>query len=188
MILAYLQQRFRLSFFGPLALVLAGIALGRRASVMDLASATVGGLFLLAQFRIWDDIADREHDAIAHPDRVVVRATSLTPLVELGMVLLALNVGMALWRDAPLISMLCLALLHIVIGGYYLFRRGRTVLGDQGLLVKYPAFVCILAGERLVASPLPVILGAAIIYAAASAYEAWHDPVSPLAQYLGGRS
>ena len=188
MILAYLRQRFRLSFFGPLALVLAGTALGRPASVMDLAAATAGGLLLLAQFRIWDDIADHAHDAIAHPERVLARATSLTPLAALGMALLAINVGMALRRDAAVVSTLCLALLHIVLGGYYLLRRGRTVLGDQVLLVKYPAFVCILAGERLVVSPLPVILGAAIVYAAASAYEAWHDPISPLAQYLGGRS
>ena len=188
MILAYLRQRFRLSFFGPLALVLAAFALGHRASMMELAAATVGGLFLLTQFRVWDDIADRAHDAIVHPDRVLVRVTNLAPLVGLGMVLVALNVGIAVQRDDALVSMLCLALVHIVLGGYYLFRRGRTVLGDQVLLVKYPAFVCILAGERLVASPLPVILGAAIVYAAASAYEAWHDPISPLAQYLGGRS
>jgi len=188
MILAYLRQRFRLAFFGPLAFVLAATALGYRTSLMELAAATIGGLMLLAQFRIWDDIADRSHDAIAHPDRLLVTATNLTPLVALGMGLLAINVFVALQRDAALISTLCLALLHAALGGYYLCRRGRTVLGDQLLLVKYSAFVCILAGERLLASPLPVILGAAIVYAAASAYEAWHDPISPLAQYLGGRS
>ncbi len=188
MILAYLRQRFRLSFFGWVALILAGAALGRTASVMELAAATAAALCLLAQFRIWDDIADRSHDAIAHPDRVLVSATTLAPLVALGLALLTINAGMALRRDDALVSTLCLALIHAALGGYYLCRRGRTVFGDQLLLVKYPAFVCILAGERLLASPLQVFLGAAIVYGAASAYEAWHDPVSPLAQYLGGRS
>jgi len=102
--------------------------------------------------------------------------------------LLAINATLALQRDAAFVSTLCLAIIHAALGGYYLCRQGRTVLGDQLLLVKYPAFVCILAGERLLISPLPVILGAAIVYVTASAYEAWHDPISPLAQYLGGRS
>ena len=52
-----------------------GSSAGSGASVMELAAATVGALLLLAQFRIWDDIADRLQDAIAHPDRVLVRAT-----------------------------------------------------------------------------------------------------------------
>ena len=69
-----------------------------------------------------------------------------------------------------------------------MFRDGRTVVGDQLLLSKYPAFVLILAGERLLSSPLAVLLCAAAVYAAASAYEAWHDPVSPLAHLIGGRS
>lgn len=188
MILAYLRERFRLSLFGPLALALAASALGRPASVWAFSLASLGGLLLLAQFRIWDDFADRPTDAISHPERVLVRAASRAPLLGLGMGLLAINVGMASGRDATLLSILLLAALHTVLGGYYLLRRGRTVLGDQLLLAKYPAFVCILAGERLLVSPVPVALAAALVYGAASAYEAWHDPISPLAQFLGGRS
>ena len=60
----------------------------------------------------------------------------------------------ALQRDAAFVSTLCFVLIHAALGGYYLCRRGRTVFGDQLLLVKYPAFVCILAGERLLDSPL----------------------------------
>ena len=37
-------------------------------------------------------------------------------------------------------------------------------------------------------SPLPIAAAAAALYAAASLYEAWHDPASPVASLLGGRS
>jgi 4-hydroxybenzoate polyprenyltransferase len=188
MIAAYLRERFRLTFFGPLALVLAAAAIGPRPDVQGLALQTLGALFLLAQFRIWDDLADRRKDAVTHPQRVLVRAGGPTPLLGLGMALLTLNVGLASQRDATLVSLSLLALLHVALGAYYLLREGRTLLGDQLLLAKYPAFVCVLAGERLLDAPFTVIAAAAVIYAGASAYEAWHDPVSPLGLLFGGRS
>jgi hypothetical protein len=187
MIVPYLRERFRLSFFGPLAVGLAAAALGPRLDVQGLVLQTLGALFLLAQFRIWDDLADRRKDAVAHPSRVLVRAESPTPLLGFGMALLALNVGLASQRDATLVSISLLALLHVALGAYYLLREGRTLLSDQLLLAKYPAFVCVLAGEGLLEAPLAVGAAAAVIYAGASAYEAWHDPVSPLGLLFGGR-
>ena len=188
MILAYLRERFRLGFFTVVALAIAAAAQGFGVEGGRFALAVAGALFLLAQFRIWDDIADRRKDATAHAGRVLVKAKSPAPLIGFGMGLLAVNVGLATQRDATFLSLVLLALLHAALGGYYLFRRGRTIAGDQLVLAKYPVFVCILAGERLVSDPVPVCLAAAVIYAAASAYEAWHDPVSPLALYLGDRS
>lgn len=186
MILAYQQERFPLTFFGPLALILAICAVGR-ASGVALATATLGAGLLLAQFRIWDDIADRRADTVLHPDRVLVRATDITPLVALGVAVMAGNLAVT-QRYTTSASLVTLAALHLVLGSYYFLRHGRTVWGDQLLLSKYPAFVAVLAGDRLLTSPLPVALTAALVYAAASAYEAWHDPVSPLAQLIGGRS
>ena len=188
MILAYLRERFPASFFGPLALVLAAGAIGTSAGLLELLAATVGAAFLLAQFRIWDDLADRRRDLIAHPHRVLVTAKDHSPLLGLGMGLLAVNVALATQREATFVSVFVLAALHVALGGHYLLREDRTILGDQLLLAKYPAFVFILAGDRLLASPVSVTLAAAAVYAAASAYDAWHDPVSPLAQLLGGRS
>jgi hypothetical protein len=188
MIAGYLGERFRLTFFGPLALVLAAAALGPRLDVRGLALQSLGALFLLAQFRIWDDLADRQKDAVTHPQRVLVRSTSPAPVIGLGMGLLAVNVALASQRDVTWLSLSLLALLHVALGTYYLLREGRTLLSDQLLLAKYPVFVCVLAGERLIAAPFAVVAAAAVIYAGASAYEAWHDPVSPLGLLFGGRS
>ena len=187
MIVAYLRERFPWSFFGPLALMLAGCAVGI-GSPVHLATAAIGATFLLAQFRIWDDLADRQRDSTMHPNRVLVASRNSGPVVGVGIALLVVNVALATQRGAMPLPLLFLGILHAVLGCYYLLRDRRTVIGDQLLLSKYPAFVLILAGERLLSAPAAVLLSAAAVYAAASAYEAWHDPVSPLAQLLGGRS
>ena len=185
MIDAYLRERFPLPIFGPVALVVAGCAVGT-ASLVHLATAAISAALLLAQFRIWDDLADRQRDSTMHPNRVLVASRTPGPVVGLGIALLAVNVAMATQRGA--LPLAFLGILHASLGCYYLLRDRRTVLGDQLLLSKYPVFVLILAGERLLSAPAAVLLPAAAVYAAASAYEAWHDPVSPLAQLLGGRS
>lgn len=181
MIGAYVHERFPITVFGPLALLLAGAALGGRFEPWRLALHTLGALSLLAQFRIWDDLADRHRDDATHPHRVLVRATSTAPVLCLGIGLLALNVALAARSDAPVLSLWLLALVHAALGASYLLRRGRTILTDQLLLAKYPAFICVLAGGRLLDAPVPVAAAAALIYAGASCYEAWHDPISPLA-------
>lgn len=188
MILAYLRERFRLALFVPLAVVIATAALGRGLHGWTAVIGVAGALFLLAQFRIWDDVADRRKDAASHPHRVLVRASTPAPVVGLGMVLLAVNAGLASQRDVAWLSLGLLALLHVALGAYYLLHRRRTLLGDQLLLVKYPAFVFVLAGERLLEAPAAVAAAAAVVYAGLSAYEAWHDPVSPLGLSVGGRS
>ena len=186
MILAYLRERIPLSFFGPLALVLTACAVAWPPHPVELAVTALAALFLLAQFRVWDDLADRRIDAAAHPDRVLVKAETHRPLLGLVFSLTVINATVAAQRGFSSVALL--VALHAGLGGYYLLRRHRTVLSDQLLLGKYPAFVLILAGERLTTAPLPLGLTAAGVYVAASAYEAWHDPLSPLAQLMGGRS
>ena len=186
MILAYLRERIPLSFFGPLALVLAACALAWPPHPVELAVTALGALFLLAQFRVWDDLADRRVDAVAHPDRVLARAESHRSLTGLALALMVINATVATQRGFSSITLL--VALHAGLGGYYLLRQHRTVFSDQLLLGKYPAFVLILAGERLMTAPLPLGLTAGAVYVAASAYEAWHDPLSPLAHLIGGRS
>ena len=188
MIRAYLGERFRVRFFGLVGLVIAAGALGGRPDPWAFGLAFLGAMSLLAQFRIWDDLADRGKDMSAHPERVLVRAPSPGPIAGLGVGLFSINVALALQRDTTVLSLFLLALLHAALGVHYLRRNRRTLLGDQLLLAKYPAFVCILAGPRLVDAPIAVGVAALLIYAGASAYEVWHDPVSPLGLLLGGRT
>jgi 4-hydroxybenzoate polyprenyltransferase len=143
---------------------------------------------LLAEFRLWDDLADRETDAASHPNRVLVRAASILPFVAVTIALAVLNLVMAMPSGGIPISLVTLITVHFALGFWYARRRPRTLAGDQLLLAKYPAFVVIVAGSRALDATLVVAVAALLIYTAASIFEAWHDPASPGAALLGGRS
>jgi hypothetical protein len=180
MITAYFKERFRPVLYFPLAIVLAIAASAGRYDAATLLYDVATTLLLLAQFRLWDDLADRPADTIRHPERVLVNAPSADPFVRRCVALAFVNTALSVVRDESGISVLVLGILHAALGAWYLHRSGRSLPGDQLRLAKYPAFVLIVAGARLMESPAVVTLSAAAIYLVALAYEAWHDPASPI--------
>src|SRR5690606_27276920 len=91
---AWLRERMPIRRFGPLALLI-----GLLGAPVGWESAARIGLawLLIATFRLRDDLADRERDAIVHGDRVLVRARSIRPFVIAMMVGLLLgSVGLSL--------------------------------------------------------------------------------------------
>lgn len=187
MIAAWLRERFPLRFFGAVAAVIALGAGGGHFTPASLSWMFAATVLLLAQFRVWDDLADRRADRVRHPERIVARAASVVPLVWFCVALGCANFIAASHSSVPRLSLTVLALLHVVLAAWYLRRPRRTAAGDHLLLAKYPAFVCVVSGGRLLEAPALVLAAAAVIYVAACAYEALHDPFSPLAHY-GGRS
>jgi hypothetical protein len=184
MLAAYLAERFRARLFVPLALALALAASAGDLSAGVLAVDAGFALMLLAQFRSWDDLADRGRDAVSHPDRVIVQAASIAPIVGFSGALAILNICLAIERDASGIAITVLTTLIFVLGTWYAVRTGRTAAGDHLLLSKYPAMVVVIAGARVLSQPF-VILGSALaLYLVVCAYEVWHDPASPLS--IGG--
>lgn len=188
MIAAWVRERFPVRVFAAVAAAIGIAAAGTDFRVARLMTMSATALLLLLQFRLWDDVADRRTDRVRHPDRVTARALSVAPLAWLCVALAAANTALAAQSEAPRVSLAVLIALHLVIAAWYLLRRARTALGDHILLSKYPAFVCVVSGERLIEAPVLVLGSALLIYIAACLYEAAHDPVSPLAHYVGGRS
>lgn len=182
MLSAYLAERVPPRVFFPLAIILAAAAAegiwGRpRTLAIDAALA----LLLLAQYRIWDDLADRHHDAIAHPGRVLVQAASTTSAIALCLALAAASLTVVVARDGAGLSLATLIGLTGVLGAWYGSRGARTTAGDHLLLTKYPAIVLIVSGDRVANHPARLLCTMAAVYLAACVYEAWHDPSSPAA-------
>jgi hypothetical protein len=188
MVVAYLRERFRLRLFLPLALLIAAAAFVPPASWMSFALDCGFALALLAQFRLWDDLADRGHDGVLHPERVLVRTTDVTQVVAFCGALAVLNICLSVWRDASGIAVGLLASLDLALGIWYLARTKRTAPGEQLLLAKYPAMIVIVSGSRLLDAPVQILGAAIVLYLAVCAYEGWHDPASPLARLVGGHS
>lgn len=182
MVGAYVRERFPLQLYVPLAAFVAVAASPRdgtwRTGVLDGAYA----LALLLQFRTWDDLADRERDAVRHPQRVLVRAPQVTPVIAFCGALAVLNLCVAVWRDGSGVAVAVLAAVDAAFGAWYLSRGTQSVAGDLLLLAKYPTILVIVAGGRAADAPLQIAIGAAAFYAAACVYEAWHDPHSGLAR------
>lgn len=184
MVAAYLAERFGVRLFLPLAVVIAIAAAGGTLSLSGVAFDTLFALLLLAQFRSWDDLADRTRDAVSHPGRVLVRATSIAPVVAFSGALAIVNICVAVQRDGSGVAVAVLALLTGALGAWYALRSSRTAAGDHLLLSKYPAMVVVVAGHRVMEAPAQIVGAALALYLVVCVYEVWHDPASPLS--IGG--
>jgi hypothetical protein len=181
---AYLAERFRPRTYIPLAVVIAGAASGGALSAARLGVDAAFALLLLVQFRSWDDLADRRRDTLSHPERVLVRAPSIAPIVALSGALATVNICLAAQRDASGIALVVLVALIGALGAWYALRTVRTAAGDHLLLSKYPAMVIVVAGERVLVAPVHILCAALALHLAVCLYEMWHDPASPLS--IGG--
>ena len=150
---------------------------------------------LFAQFRIFDDLADRPRDARIHPERVLARTHTVRPIVIAGLSLAAATLGILLLRTAVRLDSASAArpsaigaylALIALLSSWYSLRGERTLVGDHLLLTKYPAFVWIVATSHLTL-PTPgrapataqLVLSMVAVYLAACVYEALHDDRSP---------
>jgi hypothetical protein len=134
-------------------------------------------LLLLAQFRLWDDLADRERDKRDHPERVLSTAEPWF-FVATALALAGANLWLA-YAGRPPQHLLVIVALNIAAICYYSCRPLlRTAASDALLLLKYPAILLVLPVNQL--GRLELAITVLTTYAVAFAYEVWHDAASPL--------
>ena len=176
--LAYFRERMRPAVFGPVVLLLAFAACwsAHALNLSGFACALILMTLIVTQFRLWDDLADRERDRVTHPDRVLVRAKPIS-FQLLTVALAAAGLGAA-WFFGGSRPFLALASLDAVFAVLYALVRphlGVTVWQYPVLLSKYPAFATVVAlsvGGPTVGRTVGTAL---LIYGAAQAYEALHS-------------
>jgi 4-hydroxybenzoate polyprenyltransferase len=186
---AYVRTRLPAARFGPLALalVLASLAGEPIPGPGALLRRLVLAASLILQFRIWDDLADRERDRQRHPDRILPAARGLEPFHALWGGASALTVGLLATGPWPARRLAVYGALGLGLGAWYLAGRARwtqPVLHYHVVLAKYPVFVYLLGGDT--ARPLPRLLAALAVYLALCAWEVIHDPEA--ARAPGARS
>jgi hypothetical protein len=156
--------------------IAAGVA-GRPASAAGLAWMGALAAALILQFRLWDDLSDREHDRRTHPERVLPRARSLAPFQALlgaaaGLSLLLLGTAPA--DGARLTAFLALS------GGLLAWYRwrpsaGPTLGGAHLTLARYPVFVYLLTGAGRELDTPRLLLAMGAVYLSFGTYELLHD-------------
>lgn len=173
---AWRRERFPAPEWLAVAL-LVGTAASPSTGARDAARTLALALGLLLQFRLWDDLADRERDAREHPGRVLARAARprsfLLALLACG----ACNAALAAAGPRPLEALGALALLTGLYLAWYAGLRDRVqvpLAAAHLQVVKYGAFVLIASGWPL-RPGLRTALGAAAVWLAFCAYELLHD-------------
>ncbi|MBE0619920.1 MAG: hypothetical protein IH605_04950 [Burkholderiales bacterium] len=172
---AYLRTRIATPRIGLLWLVVVAAASTSGAMVEPDHGVFYAALLalLIAQFRLWDDLYDLAHDREHHAQRVLVRAAKLLPFRILLAVSFATGLG-ALVLVAEAERGIAYALLVAAFLTLYrvLKRRPATrLLRTQLVLLKYPAFILIVAPHPL---QLRSLAAAMVLYLLLSAYDA-HD-------------
>lgn len=173
---AWRRERFPAPAWLALALFV-GAAARPSTGARDVARTLALALGLLLQFRLWDDLADRERDAREHPERVLARAVRLRAFRLALLACGACNAALAAAGPRPLEALGALALLTGLYVAWYagLRDRVREPLAAAHLqVVKYGAFVLIASGWPLRPGSRTA-LGAAIVWLSFCAYELLHD-------------
>jgi 4-hydroxybenzoate polyprenyltransferase len=164
---AWRAQRLPLARFGLLALLLAWAAGADTMTAARALASIALALSLVAQCRLWDDLIDRERDRRAHPERLLAAAEAPGAFVTAVAVLALANaIALGLLWDWP--RALGAALLFALLALWYRRHRARGLLHAHVLLLKYPAFVLLLAASPFAARTLAAPF---VVYAAMCAFE-----------------
>lgn len=180
-LIAYFKTRFRPAAFIFLAAFLCAAAATVPPSFpwRNAAVAMLPALLLLLQFRVWDDLADRQRDAVTHADRVLVTSGSVTSYQWLVIVTAATNILIAA-TFAMLLHAMVFVALNILLLAWYGWLRDylrHPLLHSHVVLLKYPVFVWVLNG--IIGAKPSRYLGYLMLltYFAFCVYEMLHDPI-----------
>ena len=158
-----------------LALSVCALIVSREISPAIVVFGAMLAAALIAQFRLWDDLADRDYDAILHPQRVLVatihtrRFAYLCGLLALP-VAVALGIGYGIGHLAVYGGLLAAMSVLYAAGGIALPRLLRAHL----VLLKYPVFIWLCAQD---ADPAQWVRVGVIVYLALSLLELVSDSV-----------
>ena len=186
----YMIERYPARRFVALALLLSGSGFlamlpEQRADLTEafvsfIRGALVASLIVLA-LRVWDDLEDRGHDALAHPDRVTVRPEAAVPLRYLSLVSGGGAIALVAIGVEPVNRLLICALLGVALGIWYWARTSLSasrVIAAHVVLAKYPVIAYVAAPGTLrgisgLALAAPVFIA---MYLLLCIHEALDDP------------
>ena len=170
----YRRERFPLRMFMPVAgtLTVASLAGTKPGGIFDTLGSGAMSVLLLFQFRLWDDLADRQGDCLRHPERFLCGPVGIASLymvvVFSGLACAAALLMRGRWLEFVLV---CGAALFWYAG--FSEKARHSIAGRHVLLLKYPIFVWLIAPIPSLASEL--IASMAIVYLCCAIYELLHD-------------
>lgn len=142
-LVSYLYTRFPATRFIPLAIFLAaaGLASSSPAHLLPWVLAVALALTLILQFRLWDDIADRDHDQRTHPERVLCHTQNIKPFLTVTGILFVFNGLVLFWLHDSGFKPIGYLVLCVYLLAWYRLRPITTpvnLLNSHLVMLKYP--------------------------------------------------
>jgi hypothetical protein len=183
LIYAYWRERYAVRVFLPFSILIAaaGVAAGGRLpNVRDALTGCLLAYTLILVFRIVDDLADLSRDRLRHQDRVLVQASSVTPIVVLALAIAAGDVVLMLRQPHAGGRIAVFFALSLFLALWYRWRArfgSGPLLSAHVVLIKYPIIsllTCVRWDELSQHTALPAF---GTIYLGLCIYEQVHDRV-----------
>jgi hypothetical protein len=181
MIHAYWRERYPVTIFVPFAILIAAAGIAAGGSLPDVRDALISCVLaytLIFVFRVADDLADLGSDRLRHPGRVLVQASTVTPIVVLASLIAGGDILLILFHERSGVRLAVLAAISLFLGLWYLVRarlRASPLASAHVILVKYPVIsllACANWDHLTLPTALP-FLGA--LYLGMCIYEQLHD-------------
>jgi hypothetical protein len=146
---SYLRTRFPVWLVIALPLLMAAQAVvcASETSATETALSFGMALLLFAEFRLWDDLCDRQQDCQENPQRVLCHVQSIQPFIALLLLLVLVNFLLVAWL-LPWQSIALLLGLHGFFAVWYAVRasvKAGPVANYHAVLLKYPVCGLLLA-------------------------------------------
>jgi hypothetical protein len=177
---AYVRQRYPARIYLPLAVFLAAAATtgARGIGALQLAATALLAYTLVFQFRLWDDLSDRESDRVVHPRRVLARDDRTAPFTALLAAAAAANVSLLASKPDGALRVGGFVLLTVGVAGWYRWRktqRVNAVVGYHVVLLKYPALALLISPPGPAERRHSQLVAAALVYLCFCVFEVLHD-------------
>jgi 4-hydroxybenzoate polyprenyltransferase len=172
-IVNYLRERFPLRLFLPLAAGLTAAALAGTRGLPEILLCWVTVVFVLFQFRLWDDLADLVYDRVHHPQRVLSRSATPDHYIHIVGAAGLVNASFLALLNRSHVGFVALNLAALVWYGCTTIEARRSVIGRHVTLLKYPFFVLLIAPTSI--AGLKPIFPASAVYLCLAIYEVLHD-------------
>jgi len=140
----------------------------------DLGWIAIFSYLLICQFRLWDDLADREFDRLHHPGRILVTSSDTRPFfVALIALFLANATWISIWQPLPRLTIYVLLVASLGI----LYQRKAWIgqwrlLRMQVVLMKYPIFLFLCTKDEM---PNRLFIAGLAIYLLLSSFDLLSD-------------
>jgi hypothetical protein len=180
LIYAYWRERYPVSVFVPFSILIAAAGGAAEGSVPDARDALIGCVLaytLILVFRIGDDLADLSSDRLRHPERVMVQAASVTPIVVFALVIAALDVLLMLRQPRSIAVFFAIS---IFLTLWYRWRarlHAGPLVSAHVVLIKYPVISLLTCAHWDKLSQHTALPAFGTVYLGLCIYEQVHDRV-----------